>query len=250
MPASVPDGFSGLDPRRAQRNRLIAPRISPGVARTAGVHVRLFDLPDLAAFALTIALGLRVPRHALDRRVDPPCAGHRETARQKRQPTAGELRSPRGCRNGAGQYSWRHAATGCFLLSPFRRPPGFGFFVLCSLGQVATHLEALLRSDLACANRGATLGLPIAVSTGRGAAEDVPLRIPIRVMIADIGSLPASQISEGSRFGSWTFAAPSPVSGRRRDLLCRARGCLAPASGRHRDGWLEPPHRGVRKRSS
>lgn len=42
-----------------QRNRLIVMLVSPDVARTAGVNVRLLDLLYLQTFALTIALGLR-----------------------------------------------------------------------------------------------------------------------------------------------------------------------------------------------
>lgn len=42
-----------------QRNRLIVMQISPDVARTAGINVRLFDLLYLETFALTTALGLR-----------------------------------------------------------------------------------------------------------------------------------------------------------------------------------------------
>ena len=43
----------------AARNRLVVMLVSPDVARTAGINVRLFDLLYLEAFALTIALGLR-----------------------------------------------------------------------------------------------------------------------------------------------------------------------------------------------
>jgi ABC-type Mn2+/Zn2+ transport system permease subunit len=42
-----------------QRNRLVIMLVSPEVARTAGINVRLFDLLYLEMFALTIALGLR-----------------------------------------------------------------------------------------------------------------------------------------------------------------------------------------------
>ncbi len=42
-----------------QRNRLIVTLVSPDVARTAGINVRLLNLLYLQAFALTIALGLR-----------------------------------------------------------------------------------------------------------------------------------------------------------------------------------------------
>jgi ABC-type Mn2+/Zn2+ transport system permease subunit len=42
-----------------QRNRLIVMLVSPDVARTAGINVRLLNLLYLQAFALTIALGLR-----------------------------------------------------------------------------------------------------------------------------------------------------------------------------------------------
>ena len=42
-----------------QRNRLVVMLISPDVARTAGINVRLLNLLYLEAFALTIALGLR-----------------------------------------------------------------------------------------------------------------------------------------------------------------------------------------------
>jgi zinc transport system permease protein len=42
-----------------QRNRLVVMLVSPEVARTAGINVRLFDLLYLEMFALTIALGLR-----------------------------------------------------------------------------------------------------------------------------------------------------------------------------------------------
>ena len=42
-----------------QRNRLVVMLVSPDVARTAGINVRLMDLLYLEAFALTIALGLR-----------------------------------------------------------------------------------------------------------------------------------------------------------------------------------------------
>jgi ABC-type Mn2+/Zn2+ transport system permease subunit len=42
-----------------QRNRLIVVLVSPDVARTAGIKVRLLNLLYLQAFALTIALGLR-----------------------------------------------------------------------------------------------------------------------------------------------------------------------------------------------
>jgi ABC-type Mn2+/Zn2+ transport system permease subunit len=42
-----------------QRNRLVVMIVSPDVARTAGIDVRLLDLLYLETFALTIALGLR-----------------------------------------------------------------------------------------------------------------------------------------------------------------------------------------------
>jgi ABC-type Mn2+/Zn2+ transport system permease subunit len=42
-----------------QRNRLVVILVSPDVARTAGVNVRLVNLLYLQAFALTTALGLR-----------------------------------------------------------------------------------------------------------------------------------------------------------------------------------------------
>jgi len=42
-----------------QRNRLIVMLVSPDVARTAGVNVRLLNLLYLQTFALTTALGLR-----------------------------------------------------------------------------------------------------------------------------------------------------------------------------------------------
>ncbi len=42
-----------------QRNRLVVMLVSPEVARTAGIDVRLMNLLYLQAFALTIALGLR-----------------------------------------------------------------------------------------------------------------------------------------------------------------------------------------------
>lgn len=42
-----------------QRNRLVVMLVSPDVARTAGINVRLLDFLYLEAFALTIALGLR-----------------------------------------------------------------------------------------------------------------------------------------------------------------------------------------------
>lgn len=42
-----------------QRNRLVVMLVSPDVARTAGINVRLLNLLYLEAFALTIALGLR-----------------------------------------------------------------------------------------------------------------------------------------------------------------------------------------------
>jgi len=42
-----------------QRNRLVIMLVSPDVARTAGINVRLFDLLYLEMFALSIALGLR-----------------------------------------------------------------------------------------------------------------------------------------------------------------------------------------------
>jgi ABC-type Mn2+/Zn2+ transport system permease subunit len=42
-----------------QRNRLIVMLVSPDVARTAGINVRLLNLMYLQTFALTIALGLR-----------------------------------------------------------------------------------------------------------------------------------------------------------------------------------------------
>jgi zinc transport system permease protein len=43
----------------AERNRLVVMIISPDLARTAGVNVRLVDLAYLLLFALTIAIGLR-----------------------------------------------------------------------------------------------------------------------------------------------------------------------------------------------
>jgi ABC-type Mn2+/Zn2+ transport system permease subunit len=42
-----------------QRNRLVVMLVSPDVARTAGIDVRLLNLLYLETFALTIALGLR-----------------------------------------------------------------------------------------------------------------------------------------------------------------------------------------------
>lgn len=42
-----------------QRNSLVVMLVSPDVARTAGINVRLLNLFYLQAFALTIALGLR-----------------------------------------------------------------------------------------------------------------------------------------------------------------------------------------------
>jgi zinc transport system permease protein len=42
-----------------QRNRLVVMLVSPDVARTAGINVRLLNLLYLETFALTIALGLR-----------------------------------------------------------------------------------------------------------------------------------------------------------------------------------------------
>lgn len=41
------------------RSRLLLALVSPDIARTAGINVRLLDLLFLLAFALTIALGLR-----------------------------------------------------------------------------------------------------------------------------------------------------------------------------------------------
>jgi zinc transport system permease protein len=43
----------------AERNRLVVMIVSPDLARTAGVNVRLVDLAYLLLFALTIAIGLR-----------------------------------------------------------------------------------------------------------------------------------------------------------------------------------------------
>lgn len=43
----------------AERHRLVVALVSPDVARTAGVKVARLDLLYLAAFALTVALGLR-----------------------------------------------------------------------------------------------------------------------------------------------------------------------------------------------
>jgi ABC-type Mn2+/Zn2+ transport system permease subunit len=42
-----------------QRNRLVVTLVSPDLARTAGINVRLLDLLYLETFALTVALGLR-----------------------------------------------------------------------------------------------------------------------------------------------------------------------------------------------
>ena len=42
-----------------QRNKLVVMLVSPDVARTAGVDIRVLNLPYLETFALTIALGLR-----------------------------------------------------------------------------------------------------------------------------------------------------------------------------------------------
>jgi ABC-type Mn2+/Zn2+ transport system permease subunit len=107
--------------------------ISPDVARTAGVKVRLFDLLYLEAFALTIALGLRYLGVLLMGAliIIPPATAKRLARNVHQMLAISVLLAVVATVLGTLVATHLHretgpvivaVAAGCFLLSLFRRP--------------------------------------------------------------------------------------------------------------------------------
>jgi ABC-type Mn2+/Zn2+ transport system permease subunit len=117
-----------------QRSRLVVMLVSPDVARTAGVNVRLLNLLYLQAFALTIALGLRYLGVLLMGAliIIPPATAKRVAGNLNQMLTAAVLVALAATVVGSIVGRWLHretgpiivsVAAGCFLLSLFRRRP-------------------------------------------------------------------------------------------------------------------------------
>jgi ABC-type Mn2+/Zn2+ transport system permease subunit len=116
------------------RNRLVVMLVSPDVARTAGVNVRLVNLFYLQAFALTIALGLRYLGVLLmGALIIIPAATAKRVAGNLRQMLALAVLVAVGATVLGGTLAtWLHRETGpvivsvaavCFLVSLVRRRP-------------------------------------------------------------------------------------------------------------------------------
>jgi zinc transport system permease protein len=117
-----------------QRNRLSVTLVSPDVARTAAIDVRLLDLLYLQVFALTIALGLRYLGVLLmGALIIIPAATARRVAGSLRGMLVGAVGvAVVATAAGTALAAWLHRETGplivlvaaaCFSASLFRRAP-------------------------------------------------------------------------------------------------------------------------------
>jgi ABC-type Mn2+/Zn2+ transport system permease subunit len=117
-----------------QRNRLVVMLVSPNVARTAGINVRLLNLLYLQAFALTIALGLRYLGVLLMGAliIIPPATAKRLARNLTQMLTTAVLVAVAATVVGSGVATWLDRETGpiivsvaaaCFLVSLLSRRP-------------------------------------------------------------------------------------------------------------------------------
>jgi ABC-type Mn2+/Zn2+ transport system permease subunit len=118
----------------SQRNRLVVMLVSPDVARTAGINVRLLNLLYLQAFALTIALGLRYLGVLLMGAliIIPPATAKRVARNLSQMLATAVLVAVAATVVGSVLAAWLHretgpvivsVAAGCFLVSLVRRQP-------------------------------------------------------------------------------------------------------------------------------
>jgi ABC-type Mn2+/Zn2+ transport system permease subunit len=98
----------------AQRNRLVVMIVSPDLARTAGVNVRLVDLAYLLLFALTIGIGLRYLGVLLMGAliIIPPVTAKGVARNLREMLAASVVLAVLATLIGAGAASWAHLETG------------------------------------------------------------------------------------------------------------------------------------------
>lgn len=118
----------------SRRHALLVALISPDIARTAGVDVRLLDLLYLQMFALTVALGLRYLGVLLmgSLIIIPAAIAKRLSRNLNQMLTVAAVAALLATLLGSSLGAWLHrdtgplivtVAAGGFLLTFFRRPP-------------------------------------------------------------------------------------------------------------------------------